>query len=163
MATPTLVSGSMPHMTPDQPESSEASCPFCQIVRHEAPARIVFEDADVVAFFPKDPATLGHTLVIPRKHIRDVFGLSRKDALPLWEATLGVAQAIRQSLEPDGLNIINSAGDAASQTIFHVHLHVVPRWHGDAIGEIWPPKEPWSGEAKDDALDALQAACRQLR
>jgi len=152
-------------MTPttDPLSLEEADCPFCKIVRGEAEARIVFQDADVLAFFPTTPATLGHTLVIPTRHIADIWALPVEEAGPLWEATLGVAHAVRRAMAPDGLNIINSAGEAASQSVFHLHMHVVPRWDGDPIGDIWPPKKPWSGEAKDQALDDLQAACSQLR
>jgi histidine triad (HIT) family protein len=149
--------------TTDVLSPEEVDCQFCRIVRGESEARIVFQDNDVLAFFPTNPATLGHTLVIPTRHIVDIWALSPEEAGPLWEATLGLAHAVRRAMSPDGLNVINSAGQAASQSIFHFHIHVVPRWLGDPIGDIWPPKEPWSGEAKDRALDDLQAACSQLR
>lgn len=155
-------------MTPSQvagPPSDYGipECAFCMIVRGDAPARIVFQDADVVAFFPNNPATLGHTLVIPTRHVPDIWSLTAPDASPLWEATLGVARAVKLAMRPDGLNIINSAGEAASQTVFHVHIHVVPRWVDDPIGNIWPPAQSWSPDTKDEALDDLQAACSQLR
>lgn len=116
-----------------------------------------------MAFFPTNPATLGHTLVIPRRHLVDVWALHQADAAPLWEATLGLAHAIKSALRPDGLNIINSAGNAATQSVFHVHMHVVPRWFDDPIGDIWPPKETWNPQEKDEVLDDLQAACSDLR
>jgi histidine triad (HIT) family protein len=152
-------------MTPAEDDRTErVDCPFCLIVRGEGSAKIVFQDADVVAFFPTEPAILGHTLVIPTRHVKDVWGLPVEEATPLWQAVLGLAHAVRRAMKPDGLNIINSAGDAASQTIFHLHLHVVPRWYGDPIGNIWPPpNELWSGDAQDEALDELRAACRTLR
>lgn len=141
----------------------EAECPFCKIVRGETGARIVFQDSDVLAFFPNDPATLGHTLVIPRKHVRDVWALDPSDAAPLWEATQELALAVRRAVDPDGLNIINSAGKAATQTVLHMHIHVVPRWYGDPIGDIWPPKEPYNPVMKDQVLDDIQHACQNLR
>lgn len=141
----------------------ERDCPFCKIVRGEAPARVVFRDEDVLAFFPTDPATLGHTLVIPTRHVRDAWSLTAVDAQPLWEATLGMAKAVRAAMRPDGLNIISSAGKAASQSVFHMHMHVVPRWDGDPLGNIWPPEQPWTADTKDEALEDLQAACAHLR
>lgn len=144
-------------------DQDTADCPFCRIVAGTSDARIVFQDEDVVAFFPTEPATLGHTLIIPRVHRRDIWSLEASEAAPLVNATLGIAHAVRRAMKPDGLNVINSAGSAASQTVFHFHVHVVPRWEGDTIGEIWPPREPWSGDAKDAALDALQAACAELQ
>src|SRR4051794_28807560 len=98
----------------------QPDCPFCQIVRGDGPARVVFSDEDVVAFFPTSPATLGHTLVVPRRHVADIWSLHADDAGPLWEATLGLARAVKSAMRPDGLNIINSAGKAATQTVFHV-------------------------------------------
>jgi histidine triad (HIT) family protein len=141
----------------------EPDCPFCQIIRGDSPARVVFSDDEVVAFFPTAPATLGHTLVVPRRHVPDIWSLRTNDAGPLWEATLDLARAIRSALHPDGLNVINSAGRAATQTVFHLHMHVVPRWEGDAIGDIWPPREPWNSQEADDLLDDLQRACSGLR
>ena len=73
---------------------------------------------------------------------------------------LRVGRAIQEALTPEGMNLISSAGEAASQTVFHLHLHVVPRWHGDHIGNIWPPSEPWSETVKDDVADAIRRACR---
>ncbi|MDP9418587.1 MAG: HIT domain-containing protein [Actinomycetota bacterium] len=142
----------------------QADCEFCNIIRGEKPARIVYQSADTTAFFPLKPAALGHTLVVPNDHIPDIWALaagSAESADPLTRAVLRMAEAIRTALKPDGLNVINSAGEAASQTVFHLHIHLVPRWREDHIGNIWPPSEPWSEEVKDDVLVALQEACSQ--
>lgn len=74
---------------------------------------------------------------MPRRHVDDLWGLRPADAPPLMEAVLRVAHAIRAGLRPDGLNVIVSAGAAASQTIRHLHVHLVPRWTGDDFGGIW--------------------------
>ena len=74
------------------------------------------------------------------------------------QAVIGVGQAINTALRPDGLNLISSAGEAASQTVFHLHLHVVPRWAGDHLGNIWPPSPPLSDEVKDETAAAIRAA-----
>jgi len=72
-----------------------------------------------------------------------------------------VGRALQKALQPEGMNLISSAGEAASQSIFHLHLHLVPRWKGDRIGEIWPPKKPWSETVKEDMADLVRTACER--
>lgn len=142
--------------------TSAASCPFCEIARRETPdAREVYRDGHVVAFFPDEPATLGHTLVIPRNHISDIWELDDDTTAHLAQVTVRLAAVVRRTLEPEGLNVIQSNGRAASQTVFHLHVHVVPRWVGDDIGRIWPPETNYSEGQKDAAWEALRAACKQ--
>ena len=143
--------------------TSDPDCPFCEIVDRDDPdAREVYRDQNVVAFFPTNPATLGHTLVIPRKHIADIWSLDRATAEQLAGATTQLAAAVRRAINPQGLNIIQSSGKAASQTVFHLHVHLVPRWEGDPIGHIWPPETDYTEEQKDDAWEALRAECRAM-
>ncbi|GAA2005616.1 MULTISPECIES: HIT family protein [Micrococcales] len=143
--------------------TSDPDCPFCEIVDRDDPdAREVYRDQNVVAFFPTNPATLGHTLVIPRKHIADIWSLDRATAEQLAGATTQLAAAVRRAINPQGLNIIQSSGKAASQTVFHLHVHLVPRWEGDPIGHIWPPETDYTEEQKDDAWEALRAECRAV-
>ena len=137
-------------------------CEFCKIIRREAPARIVCTTNDTLAFFPLMPAARGHTLVVPRKHIADIWSLDPGLAPAIMQAVLMVSHALRVALEPDGLNLINSTGEAASQTIRHLHMHLVPRWRHDHIGDIWPPKNPWRGDALDEIAEAVRAACAVL-
>lgn len=115
-----------------------STCPFCAIVTGAADANIVGRFDSVVAFFPKQPATLGHTLVIPADHVEDIWSLDATTASKLSEATLKVASAVKDAFAPEGLSIIQSNGKAATQTIGHLHIHVLPRWSGDGIGPIWP-------------------------
>lgn len=119
---------------------SHAECSFCAIIAGSEPARRVLDRPDVIAFFPIEPATIGHTLVVPRKHIEDVWSLDAGTAHVLADAVLVVARAVRRAFEPEGLNIIQSNGDAATQTVPHIHVHVVPRWKGDDMGPIWPTR-----------------------
>lgn len=118
------------------------SCPFCAIIMGEGWARKIYRDDHTAAFFPLRPATLGHTLVVPRRHIPDIWELPEADAARLSRAVLRVAAALRAAVTPDGLNIIQSSGAAATQTVPHLHIHLVPRWAADAIGPIWPAKPP---------------------
>jgi len=118
------------------------SCPFCAIIMGEGWAREIYRDDHTAAFFPLRPATLGHTLVVPRRHIPDIWELPEADAARLSRAVLRVAAALRAAVTPDGLNIIQSSGAAATQTVPHLHIHLVPRWAADAIGPIWQAKPP---------------------
>lgn len=141
--------------------TSDPDCPFCEIVQRDDPdAREVYRNEHVVAFFPLEPATLGHTLVIPREHLADIWELDEATAGHLAQATLRVANAVRRAMSPEGLNIIQSNGEAATQTVPHLHVHVVPRWHGDAVGRIWPPETNYSDDQKDDAWERLRSECR---
>jgi len=133
-------------------------CEFCQIVRRERPARVVGDSPDALAFFPLKPVCLGHTIVIPKTHVRDLWAADSLLSMGLMQTVIRVGQAISKALRPDGMNLISSAGEAASQTVFHLHLHVVPRWSGDHIGNIWPPSEPLSDEVKDGAAAVIRVA-----
>jgi histidine triad (HIT) family protein len=135
-------------------------CDFCEIADLDEPARMVLQTPAVVAFFPLEPAVLGHTLVVPRQHIPDIWRLPSETAHELTDATMRIAHAVRDAMNPDGLNIIQSNGAAATQTVFHLHVHVVPRHAGDAIGRIWPPETSWSESAKDEAWDRIRDAIR---
>lgn len=120
---------------------------------------MVFEDAACVAFFPRHPASVGHTLVIPKVHVPDFLELDEPTGSNLLSATVRVGRAIREALNPEGMNAITSAGAAATQTVFHVHVHLVPRWEGDQIGRIWPPAQPWIEAMEDEVAELVRAAC----
>lgn len=122
----------------------------------------MYRDDHVVAFFPAEPAVLGHTIVVPRKHMPDIWSLDEGTAIHLARATVRLAGAVREALKPEGLNIIQSNGEVATQTVFHVHVHVVPRWAGDAMGPIWPEVPTYSELEKDDALMRVREACSQM-
>lgn len=141
----------------------EQDCPFCEIIDRDDPdAREVYRDEHTVAFFPTEPAVIGHTMVIPRMHLPDIWHLEDATAQQLSLTTLRIATAIRDTLHPDGLNIIQSNGEAASQSVFHLHVHLVPRMDGDRIGRIWPPESHYSEREKDEAWELLRTACRAI-
>lgn len=114
------------------------SCEFCEIVAGRQRAEIVGSGQDWLAFFPLSPATRGHTLVVPRIHVADLWDLDGPVAEILMSACIGMGRAIQAAVDPDGMNLITSAGLAAEQSVFHLHLHLVPRWQGDKIGPLWP-------------------------
>jgi histidine triad (HIT) family protein len=135
-----------------------ADCEFCEIIDADEPARIVWRTEQVVAFFPLEPATLGHTLLVPTSHVPDIWALNDTQAATLARATLRIAHAVRAAMSPDGLNVIQSNGEAATQTVQHVHIHVVPRWFDDDMGPIWPADSRWSSRQKDEAQQAIRDA-----
>lgn len=141
-----------------------AECPFCEIVDRDDPdVREVYRDENVVAFFPTDPAVLGHTLVIPRRHVPDIWSLRTDEAAQLSAAVLRLAEAVRAAVVPEGLNVIQSNGAAATQTISHLHVHLVPRNEGDAMGPIWPQETDYSEDRKDDVLNRVKSAVSSLK
>lgn len=143
------------------PELDQGDCPFCAIVHGlDQSARIVYRDDTVVAFLPTDPATLGHTLVVPRKHIPDIWALDESTARAIGVASLSIADAIRNALHPEGLNVIQSNGEAATQTVPHLHVHLVPRWSNDTVGPIWPESTSFSEQDKQRTLDSLVGALK---
>jgi histidine triad (HIT) family protein len=136
-----------------------AGCPFCAIAQNQgANVRVVASTASWIAFFPPEPATAGHTLVIPRTHVANLWEADEATASAVVEGAIRVGRAIQSALMPEGMNLITSAGDAAEQTVFHLHLHVVPRWHQDEFGRIWPPKGRVSPATVDDAFERVSHA-----
>jgi histidine triad (HIT) family protein len=116
-----------------------ADCLFCGIVAGEVPAEIVDSDEHTIAFMDINPATPGHALVIPRKHAADLLEIADEDLAACSAAARRLALKMRQTLRPDGFNLINACGAAAWQTVFHFHIHVVPRYADDPLELPWVP------------------------
>jgi histidine triad (HIT) family protein len=117
-----------------------SDCLFCGIVAGEVPAQIVDSDEHTVAFMDINPATPGHALVVPRAHSADLFEVSDNDLERAMLAARRLARKIRAALQPDGFNLLNACGAAAWQTIFHFHLHVIPRYDDDPLKLPWIPR-----------------------
>jgi diadenosine tetraphosphate (Ap4A) HIT family hydrolase len=113
----------------------DSQCIFCRIVRGEAEAHVVYQDDRVMAFLDLHPVTRGHLLVVPRRHAPDLAALEPQDAAAMIEAARRLAGALRRaSLHVDGVNLHLADGAAAGQSVFHAHLHVIPRYRGDGFG-----------------------------
>ncbi len=136
----------------------EPGCVFCDIIAGDAPARVVSRDHGVTVFLPDEPATRGHVLVVPDDHVADVWSLSQGAARNLASEVLRVTGAARSAMQPDGLNVIQSNGAAASQSVDHLHVHVLPRWNGDVVGDIWPTSPAWSAADLDSMQSDLMSA-----
>jgi len=120
---------------------AEEQCIFCMILAGDIPARIVDEDERTVAFMDIAPATRGHALVIPRTHAEDLLSVGREDLAAVAATAQRLAGRMRERLGAEGVNLLNSCGPAAWQTVFHFHIHVIPRYQGDPLRLPWVPSE----------------------
>jgi histidine triad (HIT) family protein len=134
---------------------SAPDCLFCKIIAGDLPAQIVFEDERTVAFMDINPATRGHLLVVPREHARDVLEIGTDDLAAVLATGQQLAGLLMERLGADGVNLLNACGSAAWQTVFHFHLHVIPRYIDD------PLRLPWRPASGDP--DEIAAAAAQLR
>ncbi|HSZ12836.1 MAG TPA: HIT family protein [Solirubrobacteraceae bacterium] len=136
---------------------ADPNCIFCKIVAGELPAWIVDEDERTIAFMDIAPATRGHALVIPRAHSTDLLSIDPEDLSAVALATQRVARNAKDRLGAAGINLINSCGSAAWQTVFHFHVHVIPRYDGDPLKLPWVPVE---GDRAQIEVTAQELAAR---
>ncbi|WP_432039992.1 HIT family protein [Streptomyces cucumeris] len=138
--------------------SETPDCVFCRIAEGREPARLVHSDERTLAFLPLEPAVDGHVLVVPRRHLRDAWELDEPTSLELTRAVRRVVRAVRSAFAPVGMNIITSVGAVATQSVMHLHIHVVPRNEGDRMGPIWPPRRTPEPAVLDELADRLREA-----
>jgi histidine triad (HIT) family protein len=128
-----------------------ADCIFCAIVAGELPATVIASEERAIAFMDINPATRGHALVVPRVHSRDIHDTAPDDLAACMALAARVAARARDRLGADGVNLLNSSGGAAWQTVFHFHIHVIPRYDGDPLRLPWTPAPGDSEEIADAA------------
>src|SRR5918992_6240829 len=131
----------------------DPDCLFCKIVAGEIPATRVREDERTIAFMDINPATRGHLLVVPREHSVDLTDVAAEDLAACMAAARELAIRAQERLGADGVNLLNSCGRAAWQTVFHFHVHVIPRYAGDPLRLPWLP-----GPGDRDDIAAAAAA-----
>jgi len=134
---------------------NDPDCIFCKIIAGELPGQIVHEDDRTVAFMDINPATRGHLLVVPRRHVRDLMEIDQEDLAATMATAQRMAGRVFERLDADGVNLLNSCRAAAWQVVFHFHVHVIPRYEGD------PLRLPWIPEPGDS--DEIRAAAEALR
>jgi histidine triad (HIT) family protein len=132
---------------------SDPDCIFCKIVAGELPATIVDEDERTIAFMDINPATRGHALVIPRTHSTDLLSVEQADLTAVAVAARRLAGRAKERLRADGVNLLNSCGAVAWQSVFHFHIHVIPRYHDDPLRLPWVPAP---GDAEEIAAAAQE-------
>jgi histidine triad (HIT) family protein len=137
---------------------SAETCPFCAIAAGDAPASVVVDDSTVIAFMDRRQAVAGHVLVIPRRHVPDIYALNPDEAAVVMRVAVRVAQALRSLYDPPGLNLWQSNGEAGGQEVAHFHLHVQPRQADDGLLRIYPDGSPPVGTPAQ--LDAMASSLR---
>jgi len=120
---------------------ADDDCIFCKIAAGELPAEVIQEDDHTVAFMDINPWTRGHALVIPRNHSEDLLAISDEDLARTSAAAKRLAARMKERLEADGINLLNACGPAAWQTVFHFHIHVIPRYEDDPLQLPTRPRE----------------------
>ena len=130
-------------------------CVFCLIIAGDIPAIKVYEDNETLSFMDINPGNPGHLLVIPKQHYRNIFDIPPETAGKIMEIGAKLAGVIKNVLNPDGLNLFQSSESAAFQSVFHFHLHLLPRWEGDSLLLPWTPKP---GD-----MDAIRKVAAQLQ
>jgi histidine triad (HIT) family protein len=134
---------------------ADPDCLFCKIVAGDVPATVVDSDERTVAFMDINPATRGHALVVPREHAPDLLSIGQEELDACMRAAQRLARRAKERLGADGINLLNSCGPAAWQTVFHFHVHVVPRYDDD------PLELPWTPRPGDE--EEIRATAEELR
>jgi len=132
---------------------ADGDCIFCAIVAGDGPADIVDEDERTVSFMDIAPATRGHALVIPRRHSRDLHDIGEEDLAACFAAARRLAGRVPERLGAQGVNLLNASGEAAWQSVFHFHVHVIPRYEDDPLKLPWIPAQGDREEIEDAAAD----------
>ncbi|MBM7659921.1 histidine triad (HIT) family protein [Bacillus mesophilus] len=113
-------------------------CIFCKIIKGEIPSAKVFENEHVLAFLDISQVSKGHTLVIPKAHKENIFELTPEIAQEIFKVVPAISNSIKKQFSPVGLNLLNNNGEHAGQSVFHFHLHLIPRYgKGDGFGAVW--------------------------
>jgi histidine triad (HIT) family protein len=119
---------------------ADPDCLFCGIVAGTIPSETIDSDERTVAFMDINPATPGHALVVPRQHSADLMEIADEDLTATMLAARRLSRRMKDVLDADGINLINACGAAAWQTVFHFHIHVVPRYQDDPLELPWVPE-----------------------
>lgn len=113
------------------------NCVFCKIVREEIPAKKIHENKDVLAFLDINPIAKGHILLIPKKHFESIFDIDESYLKEIISVAKEISASLKNKLGADGVNILHASGKEAQQSVFHFHIHLVPRYKNDKL-DTWP-------------------------
>jgi histidine triad (HIT) family protein len=127
------------------------NCIFCRIVSGQIPATRVYEDETVLAFMDIGQVNPGHVLVTVKRHVENLYALDDTQGAAVQRAAAAIARALRDAFAPQGLSVYQANGAAAGQTVFHYHVHLVPRHAGDGMALTWPVKNPPRAELEEHA------------
>lgn len=141
--------------------SADVNCIFCKIVGGQIPSKIIYSDDHCIAFLDINPVNHGHVLVVPRHHHKDLTDLPSSVASSVASVIPILAKAIIQASQADGLNLIVNNGQAAGQTIFHGHWHLIPRFHDDPVNWPWP-QGSYLGDEMNQVAFAIEREIHHL-
>jgi histidine triad (HIT) family protein len=123
------------------------NCIFCKIIAGEIPSAAIYEDEDFKVIMDIFPAAKGHVIILPKKHCADLYELDEDVAAKALAVAKKMAKAMKAELNCDGINLLQNNGEAAGQTIFHFHIHLIPRYNGDSVKMTWTQGKYEEGEA----------------
>ncbi len=130
-------------------------CIFCKIVAGEVPASKVYEDAHTIAFMDLGQVNPGHVIVAVKPHVENIYGLSEELAGAVFQTATRVAKVVKKIMRPDGMTLLQANEPAGFQTVFHFHLHVLPRHADDGVTFTWPARNP-SREVLDQLAQTIK-------
>lgn len=125
------------------------NCIFCKIACGEIPSTTLYEDEDFRVILDLGPATRGHALLLPKEHYQDLFELDDEVAAKVLLRAKRIAGRMKDALGADGFNLVQNNGEAAGQTVFHFHMHLIPRYNNDHAGILWKPGETTPEELEE--------------
>lgn len=131
-------------------------CIFCKIANGDIPTNSLYEDDVVKVIFDLGPASKGHVLILPKNHFDNVYSLDDETAAHIFQVAVKVANAMKSALQPSGINIVQNNGEAAGQTVFHFHMHIIPRYEKDTVNVSWIP-----GKTSDEEIAQLKETIAQ--
>ena len=134
-----------------------SDCIFCKIINREAPAVLVYEDDNTLAFMDIGQVNPGHVIVAVKPHIRDIYALNAELAAAVFRTATCIAQAVKKAMQPEGITLLQANEAVGWQTVFHFHIHVLPRHKEDGVTLTWPAKYP-SKEELDRLCAQINAA-----
>ena len=126
-------------------------CIFCKIANGEIPSATLYEDEDFRVILDLGPATKGHALILPKNHFANLFEIPEDMDAKAFILAKKIAKKMKDVFGCDGVNIVQNNGVAAGQTVFHFHMHIIPRYKNDTVNVGWKP-----GEAKEDVINAIK-------
>ena len=132
------------------------NCIFCKIANGEIPAATLYEDENFRVILDLGPASKGHALILPKFHAANIYELPDEMAAKVMILEKKMATAMTEALKCDGFNIVQNNGECAGQTVFHFHMHLIPRYKGDNVGITWNPGE-LTDEDKEEILSKVKA------
>jgi len=124
-------------------------CIFCKLANGDIPTNALYEDDIVKAIFDLSPASMGHIIILPKEHFDDLYSIDEETAVHVFKVATKLAKAIKESLNCDGMNILQNNGEIAGQTVFHFHMHIIPRYVGDHVKFAWNQGKISEDEIKD--------------